>query len=504
MVRFHINKHGIPAVCKAKPGNCPLGDSSTHFESLEAAKIHINLVNEAEFGILPTSKINLNDKLNNLFDEKYLSILKRLNEANFEAYFVGGSLRDAVLELPINDVDITTSATPDEIIETFSDYQVLPIGIEHGTVAIIMNGEQIEITTFRHDGEYSDGRRPDKVTFTTSLEDDLQRRDFTINALAYSSEGLIDLVNGIDDIDDKLIRAVGNPRERFQEDPLRIMRGLRFASKLNFEIEEETERAIFENKHLLKNISKERLQSEFNGLLLGENSKEVLNKYSAVIEEFVPEIKSMIGFEQGNPHHNLDVWQHSTLVVDNAKDDLAHKLAAIFHDSGKPKTKVWNEEKQIANYLGHAEESVKITEIALTRLKYDNKTKERVLNIIKDHDFQLSTKPYKIKKAIYELGPDRFQDMIDFKKADDLSKDLEYKDEIYKYDKIAEITEEFLNNEPILSHKDLDISPQDIMNLGYKGKDIGVILNELALLVISGHKNEKESQIKYLKENRAN
>lgn len=504
MSKFHINKHGLPAICRAQPGCCPLGDTSSHFDSEQEAQTHINSINEAKFGILPENQadlVSLNAKLDGVFDKKHLSILNKLNEANFEAYFVGGSLRDAVLGLPIHDVDITTSAIPDETMEVFSAHKIIPVGLEHGTVVVIMDDEPIEITTFRHDGEYSDGRRPDDVTFTKSLEEDLQRRDFTINALAYNSDGLVDLVGGLDDIDNKMIRAVGDADKRLQEDPLRIMRGLRFASKLEFNMEDKTKKAILDNRSLLRNVSAERIQKELDGLLLGKNAKGVLNEYSSVISEVVPEIEQMIGFDQQNPYHHLDAWEHSTTVVENANNDIAHKLAAVFHDVGKPGVKTYNEEKKYASYLGHAEESAKIAEEALTRLKYDNKTKERVLNIIIDHDFQLSTKPYKIKKAIYELGPDRFQDMVDFKRADDMSKDLNYRNELSKYDQVNKIAKDFLANNPILSHKDLDIKPKDLMDLGLKGKDIGDTLNELALLAIGGHANEREKQIEYVKKN---
>lgn len=503
MTKFHINKHGIPAICKAKEGNCPLGDNSTHFTSEKEAQEYINKINQKEFNILPinqinTSQVNLDEKLKNTFDEKHRSILDKLNKANFQAYFVGGSLRDAVIDLPINDVDIATSATPDEVISVFSEHQVLPIGIEHGTVAIIIDGEQIEITTFRHDGEYSDGRRPDEVTFTTSLEEDLKRRDFTINALAYSTDGLVDLANGLDDIDGRLIRAVGSAEERFQEDPLRIMRGLRFASKLGFNIEEKTEQAIFKNKHLLKNVSAERLQQEFNGLIMGQNSKEVLVKYSSVISEFIPEIKPMIGFDQKNPHHLYDVWEHSASVVENANDDVVHKLAAIFHDSGKPSTFV-EDDKGVGHFLGHAEESMEIAEQAMTRLRYSNKEKQKVLDLIEDHDGNLSTKKYKIAKRIYEVGPERYLDSLDFIRADDKGKNLAHRDRFDKLDKMEKIAKDYLADSPILSHKDLAISPKDIINLGFQGKDIKEALDKTALLVISGHKNEKESQIEYLK-----
>lgn len=433
--------------------------------------------------------------MKNVFNAKNMEILDCLEKAGFEAYIVGGSLRDALLNLPINDVDIATSATPEEIIETFSSFKILPLGIEHGTVAIIVDGEQIEITTFRQDGKYSDKRRPDSVSFTRSLKEDVKRRDFTINALAYNKDGLVDLVGGIEDIDNRLIKTVGSADRRFQEDPLRIMRGLRFASKLGFEIEKETDQAIFDNKHLLKNVSSERLQQELNGLLMGKNSKKILDKYASVIAEFIPEIKPMIGFNQRNPYHLYDVWEHSTLVVENAKEDIAHKLAAMLHDSGKPTT-LTIDNKGVGHFLGHAEESVKIAEQVLVNLKYPNVIKNRVLDIISEHDTRLSTKPYKIKKRIYEIGADRFLDNLEFKKADDKGKDLNYKNN--KYDEIEKIAKDYLANSPILSHKDLAITPKDLIDLGFRGKDIGEILNELVLLVISGYKNDKDSQMHYV------
>lgn len=506
MSRFHINKHGVPAPCKAEHGKCPLGDNSEHFSSQEEAQNYINDKFVSEFGLLgdvnsPSEPQILNEKLNKVFNQKDVEILNKLDEAGFEAYFVGGSLRDAVIDLPINDVDITTSATPEEVISVFSDYKTLPIGIEHGTVVVIYEGEQIEITTFRQDGDYSDGRRPDEVYFTKSLEEDIARRDFTINSLAYNpKEGLVDFVGGVEDINNRVIKAVGDPDKRLQEDPLRIMRGLRFASKLGFDIENKTESAIFKNKGLLKNVSAERLQVEFNGLLMGKNSKEVLTKYSSVISEFIPEIKPMIGFDQKNPRHLYDVWEHSAAVVENAENDVVHKLAAVFHDSGKPAT-FTIDDKRVGHFLGHADESVKIAERALVNLKYTNKIKNRVLNLVEDHDFQISTKKYKIAKRIYEVGPERFFDMLEFKKADDKSKDLNYSNTLEKYDKVEQVAKAYLADQPILKRKDLAIKPEDIVGLGFKGKEIGETLDKLALLVMSGHNNERESQIEYLEKN---
>lgn len=233
---------------------------------------------------------------------------------------------------------------------------------------------------------------------------------------------------------------------------------------------------------------------------MGKNSKEVLTKYSSVISEFIPEIKPMIGFDQKNPHHLYDVWEHSAIVVENAEDDIAHKLAAVFHDAGKPST-FTIDDKGIGHFFGHADESVKIAEQALTRLRYDNKTKQRVLNLISSHDKNLSTKKYKIGKAIYEYGPERYLDTLRFIRADDKGKNLSYSNRFDTIDKIENMAKEYLKNEPILTRKDLAIEPRDIIDLGFKGKEIGDMLDKLALLVISGHKNERESQINYLIKN---
>lgn len=496
MSRFHINKHGVPAPCKATKGNCPLGGNESHFDTETEAQLYVDKVNAQQFGIVPSNDV-IAMKVRNLLKDTDVEILNRLNEAGFPAYVVGGSVRDSVLDIPTNDVDITTSATPEEVMELFNDYRVIDSGHNFGTVPLLVNGEPVEITTFRHDGEYSDGRRPDEVTFTKNIEDDIVRRDFTINAIAYNEDGIVDLVGGVKDAENGIIKAVGDPNERFKEDPLRIMRGLRFASKLDFEIDKETEDAIINNKHLLKNVSAERLQSELNGLLQGQSADKVLTKYPSVIAEVVPGVERMIGFDQKNPHHIYDVYEHSAVVVKNADDDIAHKLAGLFHDAGKPATFVYNEEKQRGQFFGHADESVIIADKALKDLKYPTKMRERVLNIIIDHEEQLSTKPYKIKRNVYEKGPDRFFDMINFKRADDSAKNPDKMGTYTNYDKVESVAREFLKD-PILSHKDLDIEAKDVIELGYKGPQIKAVLNELCLLTISGHKNDRESQIDYL------
>lgn len=503
-MRFHVGKNGNISVCKAKPGNCPLGGNARHFNSKEEAQRFFDAECKEKFGILGNMKNTdqLNNKLKTFFSKENIEVLDKLNEVGFEAYFVGGSLRDAVINLPVNDVDITTSATPKEILKVFSEYPTIPVGLKHGTVVVLYKGEQVEITTFREDGDYSDNRRPDEVFFSDNLAVDVSRRDFTMNSLAYNHKtGIVDLVGGIDDINKKLIRTVGSPDERFTEDPLRIMRGLRFASKLGFNIEEETEASIFRNKKLLKNVSGERLHKELNGLLMGKNAKEVLLKYSSVISAFIPEIKAMIKFKQKSPYHKYDVWEHSATVVKHAKEDEVHKLAALFHDVGKPET-FTVDSKGVGHFYGHAEKSEKIARKVLTRLKYSNAVKSKVSKLILGHSKDVSIKKYKIAKEIYEIGSEQFFDNLAFKRADDMGKNLKYKNRFERLDKAEKIAKEYLADSPILTHKDLAIKPQDIIELGFQGREIGDKLNELALLAISGHKNKRKSQIEYLIKNR--
>lgn len=507
MSKFHINKYGAPAVCRAKK-DCPLGGAEEHFVSKEDAQDYIDKINEEEFGIVSSlrsrhsSLLEIEEKMKMSLNVSHIEILDKIRESGFKSYVVGGSVRDSVVGIPSNDVDIATDATVDEINHVFKDYRKLDVGSEYGTVPIIINNETIEITTFRKDGEYSDGRRPDTVSFTRSLKEDVSRRDFTINSIAYNpEEGIIDTFDGLADIESKTIKTVGNPDDRFKEDPLRIVRGLRFASQLDFKIEDETEKAIINNQSLLKNVSAERIQKEFNKLIQGQSASKVLTKYPEVVSQFIPEMKPMINFDQKNPNHIYDVWEHSSVVTQNAEDNLVHKLAGVFHDIGKPSTFTYDDDKKVGHFYGHAEESVKIADRIMRNLKYTNKTRERVLNIIEDHDKSLSSKPYKVKKDIYEKGPERFFDMINFKKSDDSAKNPKKKLMYHDYDKIEKIANDYINDKPILSHKDIAIEPKDIIDLGYKGKDIGTALDKLCLATIGGIKNEKESQINFLKKN---
>ena len=263
--------------------------------------------------------------------------IAKLTEKGFEAYIVGGCVRDSLMKCTPKDYDITTSANPEEVKNVFKEYRVVETGLKHGTVTVIVRGMPLEITTFRIDSEYLDHRHPKNVTFTKSLKEDTARRDFTMNALAYNDEkGLCDFYGGKVDIENKIIRCVGDANKRFNEDALRIMRALRFSSVLGFDIEENTKNAMFNNKHLLKNISSERLAGELVKLLCGANVKKILLEYIDIIGVFIPELLPMKGFEQHNRHHIYDVWTHTAVAIENIDASPVLRLAALFHDAGKP------------------------------------------------------------------------------------------------------------------------------------------------------------------------
>ena len=265
-------------------------------------------------------------------------ITNELNKSGYEAYICGGALRDVFLERPIHDYDICTSATPEEIIKTFPYEKIIPTGLQHGTVTIVIDDIPYEVTTYRIDGEYTDNRRPDNVIFTKNIFEDLKRRDFTINAMAYSSQlGFVDPFYGLNDINNKVIRCVGNPNDRFNEDGLRILRAIRFAAQLDFTIDKKTSEAIHNNKHLLYYISKERIQSELFKILLAPNCVNVLREYTDIICQCIPEIEHIVGFKQNNPYHIYDVWEHTLHCLDSNNDnDIVLKLAILLHDIRLP------------------------------------------------------------------------------------------------------------------------------------------------------------------------
>ena len=350
------------------------------------------------------------------------TIIKLLKNNGYDAYAVGGCVRDAILKREISDVDITTSAKPDEVERLLDECAIkyFETGLKHGTITALLNAESFEITTFRADGEYLDNRHPSDVRFVSRLKEDLARRDFTMNALAYNDEeGIVDEFGGIPDIKNKLIRAVGNPVTRFHEDALRIMRALRFASVLGFEIENDTKTAIFECKELLNNIAYERLFSELVKLLNGEYAEEVLLEYKEILAEIIPELKPTFDYPQNSKWHLYDVYTHTvkSLCLAPKKDYI--RLALLFHDLGKPFCKTTDENGD--HFYGHAEISLKYAKKILNRFKVSNDIKSKVTTLVEYHDKNVSDKKSNIKKWMRIIGEDLILDFFDVRIADMLT-----------------------------------------------------------------------------------
>ena len=422
-----------------------------------------------------------------------LKAIEMLNNAGYEAYAVGGCVRDAIMDIEINDFDVTTSATPEEMQRVFKNERTYETGIKHGTITLVYENENVEITTYRVDGEYEDNRRPKAVEFTKSLTNDLKRRDFTMNAIVYNNnEGYIDLFGGIEDIKNKTIRAIGNPKDRFNEDALRILRAIRFASKLGFEIEESTKKAMLECKHLLHNISEERIAAEINKFVLGSNVKKAILDHYDILSEIIPEFEAMHNFDQRNDWHVYDVLTHTAAVVENTPQIAHLRLTALLHDTGKVHT-FTVDEKGIGHFYGHNDKSAEITENYLTKYKYDNFTKERVYKLVKTHDTPIEPDRILIKKRINRMGKDCFFDLIKIKRADNLAQNLN-KVRLDIIDEIEKIATDIIN-EDCFTLGSLKINGGDLIKNGFKpGKQLGNILNTLLEEVIEEKiPNEKEA-----------
>ena len=412
-------------------------------------------------------------------------ILEKLNNNGFEAFAVGGCVRDSLLGIEPKDYDVTTNATPEQIKACFCDFRTIDTGIEFGTVTVISAGFPVEVTTYRIDGEYNDNRRPDSVEFTSQLSEDLRRRDFTINAMAFNEKtGIIDLYGGKVDLADGIIRAIGNPIERFNEDGLRIMRALRFASSYNFSIEVETAAAIHKQAHLLENIAKERIAIEFNKFICG-NCEAILREYHDVFSVLIPEIKKCVGFEQCTKYHNRDVYEHIIATV-SAIEPVKHlRLAMLLHDIGKPDYFTIDEQGQ-GHFKGHAIGSCEIAEKFLKTYKYDNESIRKVIELIKYHDIVIENNGRQIKRYLNRFGEEMFLDIITVHIADDIGKSPEFQQRIEVYNSVREAVKRIIEEKECFSLVNLAVNGNDIIELGYKGKSVGDILRYLLEKVIDG------------------
>lgn len=409
-------------------------------------------------------------------------ILDSISEKGFESYLVGGSVRDCLSGRTPSDFDIATDALPETVSEIFKGYTYLTErGFRHGTVGVTVGSFAAEITTYRSDGVYTDNRHPETVRFSSRLEEDVMRRDFTVNAMAYSPRfGFKDLVGGLKDLENGIIRCVGEPESRFEEDSLRILRALRFSSVLGFTVDSETSEAIFAKAHLLKNVSAERIFAEFSKLICGKNAESVLLEYRNVFEIIIPEISPMFDFEQRTPYHKYDVYTHSVHAVSFSNEkDLVLRLTAFFHDIGKPSC-FFSDENGIGHFYGHAKKSTEIAEDCLMRLKCPADLKQNVLALIKYHDLQIENEANRIKRLLGKLGEEQFFRLLNFQRADNSAQSETVAYRRQKFDLIESTARKILAEKACFSLADMKINGTDLIGIGMKeGKKIGTVLNLL-------------------------
>jgi len=416
-------------------------------------------------------------------------IIRELNILDYEAYVVGGCVRDSLLGNKPKDWDICTDAKPENVRDIFRIHglEVIETGLQHGTVTVhFPSGNNYEITTFRVDGKYSDGRHPDSVEFVSSITDDLARRDFTINAMAYNdNDGLIDPYGGAKDLRMRLIRCVGDPDERFQEDSLRILRAMRFASVYRFQVVYKTISAMDRNRSLLHNISAERIRDELCKMLMGDNALHVLLHYRGIIAEIIPELGECIGFEQNNPYHKYDVYGHIAHAVSEYKGgDISIKVALLLHDIGKPKSYVTDEHGR-GHFYGHPVVSHELAKHILERLKFDNKTRDEILELVLYHDVDIKASRKIARRLLNKIGADRVKQLIEVKRADILShSDKAHGNRLETLYEFASIVDDVIAENECFKIKDLEVTGHDICALGVSGPMVGKILNHLLDRVI--------------------
>ena len=425
-----------------------------------------------------------------------------LTQREYEAYLVGGAVRDYVRDnSPAKDWDITTNALPEQVEEIFTGYHLIETGLKHGTVTVVIDQEPLEITTYRVDGDYSDHRHPDSVSFTRSLKDDLERRDFTMNALAYNPRtGVVDFVGGKADIAGDLVRCVGDPDRRFQEDGLRMLRALRFASVYGMTIEAATAAAIHRNKHLLKGIAAERILVELTKMLCAQGAAGVLRDFADVLAVPIPELTPMFGFAQHNPHHDKDVWDHTIAVIESITPEPVLRWAALLHDIGKPSCFSLAEDG-IGHFFGHSDQSTSMAESILSRLRFDNASKEQIVRLVRYHDMPITADRKPIKRLLSKHGEDATRQLIELHKADTLGQSAICRHRIAIFEEVSQMINEILQEESCFTLKDLAANGHDMMTLGFQGPTIGRVLQECLDAVLDEQiPNEHEALMTFAKD----
>lgn len=401
--------------------------------------------------------------------EYALTVVQRLEHFGYEAYVVGGCVRDSLLGRTPKDWDVCTNATPQQVLGAFKRFNVIKTGLKHGTVTVMVNHEPVEVTTFRIDGEYTDNRHPDAVTFVSRVEEDLARRDFTINAMAYNpTRGLVDAFGGQQDLAKGLIRCVGEPDARFNEDGLRIMRALRFAARYDFAIERETAFSMRRNRHLLENVSVERILTELKGILVGNGALSMMVAFPEIFCTIIPELAPMVGFEQRNPHHIYDVWTHTAHAVQAVPADPVLRLTMLLHDVAKPAT-FSVDDKGKGHFYGHPEKSAALAKKILLRLKSDMATLENVVALVRVHDHTFPTTRPGMRRFIGRLGMPVIEQLFEVKKADQAAQsNHEQEKKKAELRAAALLIEDLLDEPPAFTVKDLAIGGRELIALGIK------------------------------------
>ncbi|MBO4382831.1 MAG: CCA tRNA nucleotidyltransferase [Clostridia bacterium] len=429
--------------------------------------------------------------------------LRRLEEAGHEAYVVGGCTRDALLGQVPGDWDITTSALPEETRAVFSDCRIIDVGARHGTVAVRLDGMQLEITTYRVDGTYADSRHPDEVTFTRSLEEDLARRDFTMNAIAYSpTRGPVDLYGGAEDIRTRKIRCVGDPETRFTEDALRILRALRFSSVLGFPLEEKTSDAVHALKERIALVASERIAAELFKLLCGADLVRVLTDYRDVLAVVLPELEPCFDFDQHNPHHCYDVYTHSLKAAEAIAPVPELRLTMLLHDIGKPST-FFFDEKNVGHFYGHGKAGARMAAEIVRRLRLSARQQEEIRTLVEFHDYPLDPDRKILLRRLNKFGTATLQDLIRVQITDAQAQTPALAaDRLDSLRTIEGVLEQLLREKPAFRVSDLEVDGEDLIALGAKpGPALGELLEELLRLVMEETlPNDRSALLDYVAE----
>ena len=420
-----------------------------------------------------------------MMPQEVCSLLARLESAGYQGWAVGGCVRDTLRGAVPSDWDVTTDARPERVMALFGE-RAIPTGLKHGTVTVCAGETHVEVTTFRRDGTYSDHRRPDAVQFSTSLEEDLARRDLTVNAMAMDLRGHIcDPFGGQEDLSRRVLRCVGDPLRRLDEDALRIMRTLRFAAVLGFAIEPDTSAALHRRAPLLADIAAERILVEMNKLLTGEYMASVLLAYPDVLGVFLPELLPCVGFDQRNVHHCYDVWTHSVYAASAIAPDAVLRWAMLLHDIGKPDC-FTVDEHGTGHFYSHPARSAELAEAICRRLRMDKKSAQRIVTLVRWHDRDIPRTEKAVARAARQLGEDTLRQLLAVKRADNRAQSPLCRGRAADIDRAEAILDDLLARQSCFSLRELAVRGNDLTALGLRGPAVGEALQKLLDAVLDG------------------